>query len=534
MPFCGRVVTGRRLLPVATRFMFSTIIMPMTKTTIVLLFLMSVWKGMFGGAHQIAQPKSEEVELQDYAPVGNTGGWVLLGQRLYVTDNSGTSWQDITPDGLAEARAHAILFADMRRGWVAIAKEDYTLAQTEDGGKTWRSAALPVSGDDASFAPASMQLSQTPDGALLLYIRRATSGAFRMGVWWLSADGGANWTRASEPPPLSPAGDAITTPKNLQKIKSAGRGTAWAKQVDGACVDGSCKTTTMLFATHDGGTTWQKMQLPVAGGLADGLLAEQTILIGQGFDVCDAPSLNDLQTWRNNGPYRAVNFYIGGAARGCANTLLNAAYLSRAAAMGWVFIPTWVGPQTPCSVFSKKFSSDVNVANAQGKAEAEQAASRAISLGLGSATTPTVIYYDLEAYPVSDANCRAAARAFMDGWTQRMRELKHIPGVYGAACGSAVAEFVGLAHIPQSVWLAYWTRSAYDPAITVWDVPCAGNDVWSNHQRLRQYTNSHDETWGGATLEIDSNVLDGPVSGSVFTPMPNKNLFLPILLRQGR
>lgn len=220
MPFCGRVVTGRRLLPVATRFMFSTIIMPMTKTTIVLLFLMSVWKGMFGGAHQIAQPKSEEVELQDYAPVGNTGGWVLLGQRLYVTDNSGTSWQDITPDGLAEARAHAILFADMRRGWVAIAKEDYTLAQTEDGGKTWRSAALPVSGDDASFAPASMQLSQTPDGALLLYIRRATSGAFRMGVWWLSADGGANWTRASEPPPLSPAGDAITTPKNLQKIKA--------------------------------------------------------------------------------------------------------------------------------------------------------------------------------------------------------------------------------------------------------------------------------------------------------------------------
>ena len=34
----------------------------------------------------------------------------------------------------------------------------------------------------------------------------------------------------------------------------------------------------------------------------------------------------------------------------------------------------------------------------------------------------------------------------------------------------------------------------------------------SNSQRLRQYAGDHNETWGGVTYNIDSNVLDGPVA----------------------
>jgi hypothetical protein len=38
------------------------------------------------------------------------------------------------------------------------------------------------------------------------------------------------------------------------------------------------------------------------------------------------------------------------------------------------------------------------------------------------------------------------------------------------------------------------------------------NTVWANHQRIRQYEGSHNETWGNLTLDIDSNVLDGVVA----------------------
>lgn len=507
----------------------------MTKTTLVLVLLMSVWKGVVVGTNGSAESVIVNAHVQSYAPFSANGGWLLMDHRLYVTHNNGTDWQDITPTPLTDAQTSAILFDDAQHGWVALAQEGYTLANTNDGGRTWAYTRLPAPGDDESFAPAAMQLSQTPDGDLWLYIRRATSSAFRVGVWWRSADGGASWRATSEPAQLSSNQSAIRNTNGLQGLATAGRGVAWAKQVDGACQADVCRATTRLFATHDGGATWHKLALPFAGGLADGALAEQAIFTGHGFDSCDAPSLNNLAVWRANGPYRAVNFYMGGAARGCANARLDAVYVSRAAAMGWSFIPTWVGPQAPCSVYSSRFSADPNTAREQGKTEASAAVARALELGLGSAITPTVIYYDLEAYPTSDAACRAAAAAFMDGWTQKMRQLKHIPGVYGAACGSALADFVALPHVPEAVWLAYWTRASFDAAMTVWDIPCLGNDVWSNHQRLRQYTNSHDETWGGVTLEVDSNALDGPVSGSVLAPpVLNRQLRFPTMFYKGK
>jgi hypothetical protein len=46
----------------------------------------------------------------------------------------------------------------------------------------------------------------------------------------------------------------------------------------------------------------------------------------------------------------------------------------------------------------------------------------------------------------------------------------------------------------------------------VWDVACLSNGLWVNHQRIRQYAGGHGETWGGVTLNIDCNVIDGIVA----------------------
>ena len=48
---------------------------------------------------------------------------------------------------------------------------------------------------------------------------------------------------------------------------------------------------------------------------------------------------------------------------------------------------------------------------------------------------------------------------------------------------------------------------------------CVDNGLWNQSQRIRQYTGGHDETWGGATLAIDSNVLAGPVA-DLRPPLP--------------
>ena len=52
------------------------------------------------------------------------------------------------------------------------------------------------------------------------------------------------------------------------------------------------------------------------------------------------------------------------------------------------------------------------------------------------------------------------------------------------------------------------------------------NGDWANHQRLHQYAGPHNETWGGATVNMDSDAADGLVAGLPAVPVlhgPNEN-----------
>jgi photosystem II stability/assembly factor-like uncharacterized protein len=65
---------------------------------------------------------------------------------------------------------------------------------------------------------------------------------------------------------------------------------------------------------------------------------------------------------------------------------------------------------------------------------------------------------------------------------------------------------------PDGVWIAHWFADRYDPDATVWDTPCLPDSLWFDHQRLKQYTGGHLETWGGLSMTIDSNVTDGLIT----------------------
>lgn len=230
----------------------------------------------------------------------------------------------------------------------------------------------------------------------------------------------------------------------------------------------------------------------------------------QGFDKCTLPTVTQMQTWWNSSPYWTFNVYVGGVSLACRDSNLNADWLRRVSQQGWTFIPTWVGPQAPCTGFNHRMSANPSTARQQGRNEADAAAAAVTRLGL---LGNRIIYYDLEGYSskATDA-CRQAVAAFIQGWVERLHELGFNAGVYGGACSSFAADWAGNTSPPDDVWLAHWYRSSWYKYASVWNTPCVANELWANHQRLKQYAGDHNETWGGVTFRIDSSVLDGTVA----------------------
>lgn len=230
----------------------------------------------------------------------------------------------------------------------------------------------------------------------------------------------------------------------------------------------------------------------------------------QAFDKCNIMTTDQMQVWWDQSPYRSVNIYIGGIMRGCANSTLDAVWVHTVTKQGWSLIPTWVGPQAPCSRYSHRISANATTAYQEGRREAESASNAAAELGLSG---NRVIYYDMEGFSGADLNCRNAVKSFIRGWVERLHELGARAGAYGSPCSSYVADWATINPMPDNVWIAAWkTPYAYNPDATVWGVSCLSDTLWANHQRIRQYTGGHVETWGGMSFSIDSNAVDGEVT----------------------
>ncbi|HEX7186712.1 MAG TPA: DUF1906 domain-containing protein [Actinomycetes bacterium] len=239
-----------------------------------------------------------------------------------------------------------------------------------------------------------------------------------------------------------------------------------------------------------------------------------TTFTGQGFDACTARSLTELATWFQTSPYKAVNMYIGGASRGCSQPNLNASWVSGAIAQGWVLIPTYVGLQASCNDYPNEI--DPAQASAQGIAAADDAVAQMSALGLGIGNP---IYFDMEAFSYSNTTCRQGVLDFLDSWSAQLRYRGYVPGVYGSANSTIRAIVSQLStptfDLPDQLWIARWCPEPYSTSCYIGtDDPQVPADQWANHQRIRQYRGGHQETWGGVTINIDSNTVDAAVSPS--------------------
>ena len=232
---------------------------------------------------------------------------------------------------------------------------------------------------------------------------------------------------------------------------------------------------------------------------------------GLGFDACAAPSTTTMAAWAAS-PYRAIGVYIGGINRACSQPNLTATWVATQIAAGWDLIPTYVGLQAPsnnCGCASIAPSQ----AAAQGGAAADDAISNAALLGLMPGNP---IYYDMEGYARGGTNTPAVL-TFLQSWTQELHARGYVSGIYSGG-SSGIADLVSQYYTgyvkPDDIWVADWNgiASADDPYLPF--------GYWPNHQRLHQYRGGHNETYGGATINIDNDYVDGAVAGSTTGSRP--------------
>ncbi len=228
------------------------------------------------------------------------------------------------------------------------------------------------------------------------------------------------------------------------------------------------------------------------------------VFTGVGFDPCATPSSSAMSAWGAS-PYRAVGVYVGGANMACSQPNLTASWVSAETAAGWHLIPTYVGLQAPsnscgCAAISS------GAASSEGVAAADDAASRSSAVGIAPGSP---IYFDMENYSRGSGNS-AAVLAFLSAWTTQLHALGYLSGVYSSS-SSGMTDLAGQWGTgytePDDIWIANWNGSQ---TTSDGSVP---SSEWSNHQRLHQYQGGHNETYGGVTINIDNDYLDGATVG---------------------
>ena len=233
------------------------------------------------------------------------------------------------------------------------------------------------------------------------------------------------------------------------------------------------------------------------------LPAAATNYHGRGFDTCTAPSQAVMRTWWFDSPYGAIGIYLGGSDAACSQPNLTPGWLRNQFALGWHFIPLYVGPQAAFGELSP------NASASQATAAATDAAHRARQLGLGPKAP---IYYDMEGYPP-----RLSTRVlrFFSAWTTTLHRLGYSSGVYSSSL-SGIADLAhqygrGVYKMPDVIYDALWNGYANTSD------PVFRPGQWVNHRRLHQYNGNVTRTFGGITINIDLDYMDVRLSAVLHT-----------------
>ncbi len=474
-------------------------------------FCLLIAFGLTGSAQSLfEQPSSQIKNIQTF---GSQSGVAYTNETLFRTDDNGESWRELSlPKGFSQTIGGAGFIGE-NIGFVILGGNNFSLLKTGDGGINWSVKPINLRAEDLSevdLQDISIDSEDSFGRQMLLKFRLQTSSNFTGKVFYESLDGGDSWQFIRREVALRESDDV--------GVKRSNR---WTLENSGDCVNGKigCLNESKITRGNIEITPPQVKNLVLLE--REKVQAEATqnsffppngntrISLNRGFDKCTAATAAQMQTWWNASPFYDVNIYHSGRNRGCSQPQLTATWVNSVTAQGWGLIPTVVGYQSPCSVCAgcAKHSSDAATAETQGRGEADIAVNDANNLGI---TAGSVLYYDMERYDdVSGTGaCSTPTKAFLKGWTDRIKELNYKSGVYGSPT-NANNDWINMpaASQPEIIWMARWNN-----VMSVWSILPVTDGFWNNHQRIHQWLGPRDENWGGVTFNIDNNISDAPVA----------------------
>ena len=499
--------------------------------------------------------QTKSAQIKNIQVFGEKSGLAYTDNTLFMTDDDGETWREIALPRNFDETISAVSFLNENTGLAFLADwQNFRLeiARTQNGGNSWTKTLVNLRTEDLQEAQLErVRLEIRDEQNIKLSLQLQSSSNFDRRAIHLTNDGGQTWSfKGIRDFPVTKY-HAGMREWEFEKIAAAAKmeeeeniiesssfsDTGWILTLSGKCEGfktGCVQETKIrrISGDNSGNLSAKEITPPQIKELAERekanarLKAENSVFaqppggttrisLNRGFDKCTAATAAQMQTWWNTSPFYDANIYISGRNRGCSQPQLTAAWVDQVSAMGWGLIPTVVGYQSPCSVCTncQKHSSDAVVAEQQGRGEADIAITDANNLGL---TQGTVLYYDMERYDdVSGTGaCSTPTKAFLKGWTDRLKELGYKSGVYGSPT-NAVNDWLNIpaASRMDAVWLARW-----DNVPSVWfyasPSPAVPESAWGNHQRIKQWQAPHNETWGGVTFNIDGNIADGPVASA--------------------
>ncbi|MDQ7093266.1 hypothetical protein REC12_06660 [Desulfosporosinus sp. PR] len=194
-----------------------------------------------------------------------TSGWALTNRDVLRTTDGGFLWQAVTPS-VDKGEAFGLIedFIDANQAWVAISarheeKVQILVFHTTDGGQTWHKTELPQGGKDRGvFYWGTITFTDSRQGWLMAVYSQHNCPA----ELFKTIDGGITWTRIAGVYDLAkndglPFGGKISFPD--PKI-------GWLV----GRIDPSIQ---LLYRTQDGGLTWQRQKLKLPVGYESGELS---------------------------------------------------------------------------------------------------------------------------------------------------------------------------------------------------------------------------------------------------------------------